>query len=427
MTGSTPEVRFYRWIICGFSFLIMFIGQGLLFGGIAVFDVQLMNSLAETMGQEVSKSDIKLRDTVILATAAVCGIGSGWLADKVGVKPLILVGIAILAAGNYLFSQVQSLIEIYWISVGMGLMLALAGLMINIYLISSWFDKNRGLAIGIVLAGSSLGNAFFPKFNTWLITEFGWRDAFVWLAWIALALLPLVFFFVKNGPMSAGKRDIPDAPQELPGYSLKEALTSRNFWIVATIAMCTFYSILGMQANIFIYMREAEFPPQVAATGVTILYLGGFVGKLLAGWLAETYGHKLILLTSLSLMLAGGFCMTAAIQLDSTIAMWGGLTGFGFGWGGIYTLIQLLSADLFGMKALGKILATVNILDAFGGAMGPFVTAKLADVSGSYFVPFAFITGLLLVATLLATLLDMSKAARPGAAELAGGEARSSA
>ena len=357
---------------------------------------------------------IKLRDTIMLATAALCGIGAGWLADKVGVKPLILVGIALLAAGNFLYSRVTTLTEIYWISIGMGVMLALAGLMINIYLISSWFDRNRGLAIGIVLAGTSLGNAFFPKLNTWFIETGGWRQAFEWLAWISLALLPIVLLLIKNGPMSAGKRDLPaeaGEPGELTGYTLREALVSRNFWIVASIAMFTFYSILGMQANVFIYMRESDFPPQVAATAVSILFLGGFVGKLLAGYLAETFGHKLILLIGLGLMLVGGGFMTLAIQFSSTNMMWAGLVGFGFGWGGIYTLIQLLLADLFGMRALGKILATVNILDAFGGALGPFVTAKLADVSGSYFLPFAVITGLLLLATIAASLLDMSKAA----------------
>ncbi len=423
MTGSTSEVRAYRWVICGLSFLVMFIGQGMNFGGISVFDVQLIDTLSQSMGEDISKSDIKLRDTIMLATAALCGIGSGWLADKVGVKPLILVGLALLAAGNLLYARINVLTDIYWISVGMGVMLALCGLMINIYLISSWFDKYRGLAIGIVLAGTSLGNAFFPKLNTWLIAIGGWRQTFEWLAWIALALVPITFFLLRNGPMSAGKREVSAAggtPAVLTGYSLREALMSRNFWILATIAMCTFYSILGMQANVFIYMRESDFPPQVAATAVSILFLGGFFGKLLAGYLAETFGHKLILLTGLALMLIGGVLLMTAIKLSSTTTMWLGLVGFGFGWGGIYTLIQLLSADLFGMRALGKILAAVNILDAMGGAAGPFVTAKLADVSGSYFLPFAVITGLLLVAAVAASFLDMKQAIMSGQPDAAG-------
>jgi len=413
MTGSTPEVRAYRWVICALSFLVMFVGQGMNFGGISVFDVQLIQSLSESMGQDIAKSDIKLRDTIMLLTAAVCGLGSGWLADKVGVKPLILVGLAMLALGNFALARIEALSEMYLIAVGLGLMLALCGLMMNVYLISSWFDRHRGLAIGIVLAGTSLGNAFFPKLNVWLIQTGGWRQAFEWLAWVPLLLLPVLFFLLRNGPMSAGKKGSggSDEPERLPGHTLGEALSSRNFWMLAIIAMCTFYSILGMQANVFLYMRESAYEPQVSATAVSILFFGGFVGKLIAGYLAETFGHKLILLTALGLMLSGAIMLLVAIQSTSAQALWAGLVFFGFGWGGIYTLIQLLSADLFGMLALGKILAVIYVLDAFGGAMGPFVTAKLADVTGSYFVPFAVMTGLLCVAIVAASILDMSRAA----------------
>ena len=409
MTGSTPEVRAYRWVICALSFLVMFVGQGLTFGGMAVFDIELMNALGESMGREISVSEIKGRDTLMLATAALFGICSGWLADKVGVKPLILVGLAMLAIGNILYARIDSLTDAYVISVGLGVVLALCGLMINVYLISSWFDRGRGLAIGIVLAGTSLGNAFFPKLNTWLIGMGDWRQAFEWLAWIPLVLLPLAFFLIKNGPMSAGKQV--GKPVQLTGYSLPEALSSRNFWILAVVAMCTFYSILGMMANVFIYMSKSDYSPQVASTGVSILFIGGLVGKLIAGYLAETFGHKLILLTGLVLMLAGGVSLLFAIKLTSEYALWFGLTCFGFGWGGIYTLIQLLAADLFGMRALGKVLAAINVLDAAGGAAGPITTGLLFDRTGSYFVPFAVITGLLCVATLTASFLDMKHAA----------------
>ncbi|MFQ5608754.1 MAG: MFS transporter, partial [Woeseiaceae bacterium] len=412
MSGASADVLAYRWVICALAFLVLFVSQGMNFGGMAVFDVELMKALSAPGGGEITVGDIKARDTLMLATAAIFGIASGWLADKVGVKPLILAGLAMLALGNVLYARIELLTEAYWISIGLGVMLALCGLMLNVYLISSWFDRQRGLAIGIVLAGTSLGNAFFPKLNTWLIGIGGWRQAFEWLAWIPLLLLPIGYFLIRNGPMSAGRRDGAAAGPASPlsGYGLGEALRSRNFWVVATIAMCTFYSILGMTANVFIYMSKSDYSPQVASTGVSILFIGGLVGKLTSGFLAETLGRKRILLAGLILMLGGGFCLLAAISLTSTTALWAGLIFFGFGWGGIYTLIQLLAADLFGMRALGKILAAINVLDAAGGAAGPIVTGLLYDRTGSYFAPFALITALLCVATIAASMLDMSRA-----------------
>jgi len=415
MPNTTAATQTYRWVICAVSMLVLMVSNGMTLGGMAVFDIELMKSLSEVAGREISVTEIKLRDTIMLATASVFGLGSGWLADKVGAKPLILVGLAIFAAGNFFYSQVQTLAHMYWIQVSFGAVLALCGLMINVYLISSWFDKQRGLAIGLVLGGSSIGNALFPQLNTWLMTIGDWRQVFEWIALIPLVLIPVAYFFLKPGPNSAGRVATgtnSGPPLELPGYTLREALLSRNFWIVATIAMCTFYCILGMSANVFIYMSKSNYSAADASTGVSILFIGGLIGKVISGYLAENFGHKLILLTGLALMFSGAVSMLFAIQLDSSAALWTGLVAFGFGWGGIYTLIQLLSADLFGMRALGKILAAVNILDAAGGALGPVMTGVLYDSSGSYFLPFAVITGLLLVATLAASLLDPKKAAR---------------
>lgn len=412
---TTPvATQTYRWVICAVSLLVLMVSNGMTLGGMAVFDIELMKSLSEIAGREISVTEIKLRDTIMLATASIFGLGSGWLVDKVGVKPLIIVGLALFAAGNFMYSQVQSLVHMYWIQVSFGAVLALCGLMINVYLISSWFDKQRGLAIGLVLGGSSIGNAFFPQLNTWLMTIGDWRQVFQWIALIPLALVPLAFFFLKRGPSSAGhaSADTQSGPaKELSGYTLREALSSRNFWIIATIAMCTFYCILGMGANVFIYMSKSNYSPADASTGVSILFLGGLIGKVISGYLAENFGRKLILLTGLALMLSGSVSLLFAIQLESSVSLWAGLVAFGFGWGGIYTLIQLLSADLFGMRSLGKILAAVNILDAAGGALGPVMTGVLFDTSGSYFLPFAVITGLLLVSTIAASLLNLKKAA----------------
>ncbi len=422
MPNTPVATQTYRWVICAVSLLVLMVSNGMTLGGMAVFDIELMKSLSEIAGREISVTEIKLRDTIMLATASIFGLGSGWLVDKVGVKPLIIVGLALFAAGNFMYSQVQSLADMYWIQVSFGAVLALCGLMINVYLVSSWFDKQRGLAIGLVLGGSSIGNAFFPQLNTWLMTMGDWRQVFQWIALIPLALIPLAFLFLKRGPNSAGHASADKdsgPPIALTGYTLREALLSRNFWIIATIAMCTFYCILGMGANVFIYMSKSNYSPADASTGVSILFIGGLIGKVISGYLAENFGRKLILLTGLALMLCGSASLLFAIQLESSLSLWTGLVAFGFGWGGIYTLIQLLSADLFVMRSLGKILAAVNILDAAGGALGPVMTGVLYDSSGSYFLPFAVITGLLLVSTIAASLLNLKKASIASAPSVA--------
>ncbi|MDG1462738.1 MAG: MFS transporter, partial [Gammaproteobacteria bacterium] len=196
---------------------------------------------------------------------------------------------------------------------------------------------------------------------------------------------------------------------KLSGYSLKEALTSRNFWIVAIIAMCTFYSILAMSGHTYLIFRGQGYSEANAASAVSIVFLGGLIGKVLSGYLAERLGRKLVLIVGLVMMSAGMISMLVSMQASFSIGLWFGLVLFGFGWGGIYTLIQVLAADLFGLLALGKILGAINILDTFGGAMGPVVTGILVDKTQSYEQPFIVIASLLLFATFAALFLDMAK------------------
>ncbi|MBT8421547.1 MAG: MFS transporter [Gammaproteobacteria bacterium] len=419
MNSTAPETGVYRWIIVLCSFLTLFVSNGMTLGGITVFDLELLASLSEISGAEVQLDQLKVRDGLMFLTAGILGIAAGWMADRIGVKPLIIAGLVLLALCNLAYSQVQALTSIYVIHLGLGLVLVLCGLMINVYLISRWFTKGRGLAIGLVLAGTSLGNAFFPQLNTWLMTEMGlsWREVFQWLALVPVALLPVAIFVLKSAPddsaegKSGGPGDARSAAAELPGYSLGEALRSRNFWIICTLAFCTFYSILGMMTVTFVFLREAEYPAQLAATGVSILFLGGLVGKIIAGFLAETLGRKQVLLVSLGLMFIGSIALLLAVVQGGELYIWIGLIGFGFGWGGIYTLIQMLSADLFGLKALGKILGGVNVVDTLGGAMGPVITSSLYVSTKSFELPFMVITALLLVAILAAAMLRMSDAA----------------
>jgi MFS family permease len=403
----------YRWVIVGCSFAVLFLSQGMTLGGVTVFDEKILAHLSEVAGKPIPLSDFKGGLAVMFLAAALFGILAGWLCDKVGPRVLILAGLALLGVGNFLYSDVNTLQDVYMISALYGLVLVLCGLMINVYLVSSWFTKKRGLAIGLVLAGTSLGNAAFPKLNSWLMQTADWQQVFNWIAWIPLLTIPVLFFFLKDSPSTQtaakGEEQVSGELPQLSGYSLKAALLSRNFWCVAILAMCTFYGILAMSGHTYLFFRGQGYVEANAAWAVSIIFLGGLIGKLASGYLAESFGRKRVLLIGLLMMLLGITAMVMAIINSSDILAWGGLVLFGFGWGGIYTLIQMLAADLFGMLALGKILGAINILDTMGGVAGIIVTAIMVDRTQGYLQPFIVILGLLVVATIAASLLDMSK------------------
>jgi MFS-type transporter involved in bile tolerance (Atg22 family) len=104
-------------------------------------------------------------------------------------------------------------------------------------------------------------------------------------------------------------------------------------------------------------------------------------------------------------MFIGTLCIVWAKQ----ILFWPAVIMVGFGWGGLYTLLQLLSANIFGNKALGKILGTVTILDAFGGGMGIWLTGVLYDSTGSYATSFNIIAALVGLSFILSFFVNEKK------------------
>ncbi len=481
MSETAGSRFYYGWVIAFTAFMILTVSNGMTLTGPTVFDeliidelsaIGIVNELNEAHGIEVDPQALralaedgriragvpalrellaaegvvleeaelralidrgvvtvgalKLRDLITLFSAGLLGFFAGALADRVGVKPLMVAGMLLLTVAYWYYGQVQSLRDVYIVHFLFGVLLTLAGLIVNVILVSRWFVRKRGLAIGIALAGTSIGNAVLPPLNAWLLNFGDWREVFTWVAVLPLVMIPLIILLVRNQPPanSTGAAAKAAAAATQYGMTLGEALRSRNFWMLAGLAMCTFYSILAMGTHTFLFMREEGYSVMVASSGSSILFVGGLVGKLISGHLAETLGRQRVLLVGLGLMFSGVLCIVLTSAVHSPQLLWIGLGLFGFGWGGIYTLIQLLCADLFGLKSLGKIVGAITVLDTFGGGLGPFVTGLLYDSSGSYFLPFVVITILLAVAILCGVLLRtdvVDKMRPPGEREPAPG------
>ena len=412
ITTISQNPKYYRWVILFVCFLIITFTNGLTLGGLYVFEEEIIKSLSKISGENILRADLKLRDALTLWSTAAIGFFSGMLADRIGVKKLMVTGMFILSACFYFYGQAQSLFDMYILHIFMGLVLCISGMIVNVILISKWFNNSRGLAIGILLAGTSVGNGLFPQINTYLLSIGEWREVMLWLSLIPLCYIPFLLLLVKESPDEL-KQENQVIDQDFSqinhsgGSTLKEALSTKNFWLLSLMAFCTFYSILAMTGHVFLLMREENYAPQIAATGVSIIFIGGFIGKVLSGKMAEVIGRKKVLLTGVGVMFVGSIFIVLALFFKDPIFIWIGLALYGTGWGGLYTLIQLLTADLFGIIALGKIMGVINILDTIGGGLGPYMTGILYDITQSYLLPFSVISCLLIIAFISSSLLKI--------------------
>ena len=420
--GSRPESsivkvqgrNIYPWSIAAFAAIALTVSNGQTISGLSVFDVAFIEEFGWTRGE------IKFRDMVTLLLAGLVAPFAGVLIDRYGVRRCMLAGWLVLIAGNLAYSWLESLAGLYLIHAAFALVLVVCGLNAAVILVSKWFKRYRGTAIGIALMGTSLGGIVFPQYGTAMIELLDWRGAFAWGSLFPLAMLAVTWVGVREPVQSAAPAPADASPESAAaGVSFAVALRSQTFWALAVIAMTTFYTVLGVQAHIFLYMSDAEFDARVATNAISLFFFCALVGKFVFGLASDFLDPRKVFFGNILVMLIGSLIL---VRMDVAL-IWVAVVTFGLGWGGVYTMLQLTVMNTFGTRDAGKILGTITVLDASGGGLGIWLTGVIYDATGSYELPFLIFAVLIFVA--LAALTRVRPLAartdpEAGAGELAG-------
>ena len=408
--------RYYPWLMALLGMMVLMVSNGLIVTGLTVFDESLLKEFGWSRGE------LKLRDLITLVLAGWMAPFLGAVIDRVGPRKLILAGLVLLSILYAAYANIQSLAHIYLIHVGFAVVLVAAGLNVVVIFVSQWFHSNRGTAIGIALVGTSLSGMVFPKLGVHMMQSMDWRTAFLWQAAVPLVAMLVVYLFARSprpggilpwgaDKMVAATGAAPVGVGGRPDLTYSQALRTRTFWALSITAMATFFSIMAASANLFLHMRDLGFTPQQAGNGLGVMFGLAMVGKFVFGMLGDLFPAKRVLLFNLAIMAAGALIlMTMRADL-----IWYALILFGLGWGGLYTMIQLLAVTAFGLSAAGKILGTITLLDATTAGLGIWLAARIFDVTGSYKPAFQLIFVLIVLALLAATLVRDERSGQPPA------------
>jgi len=343
-------------------------------------------------------------------TAITFGI-SGLLApfvgaaiDRFGVVRVIRAGLLVLGITFAAYPAARSLQDLYLLHAAIAVGLILSGLMPNVVLLSRWFRERRGTAVGVLVAGSSLAGATLPVAISPLVNDpaYGWRAGFAVLAaafWL-LAVLP-AFLVLREAPANdaAGARAAP-----VEGVEFAVALRSRTLWCLALGSACLWFSIQAMTSQITIYFeQEAGLAPQRATALYSTILACSVAGKFLFGAVSDRFRKRQIMVVTSLTLLAG--CLLLFTRGGAGLALTGNplqLTAFavvfGLGFGGSFTLIQLVAVESFGQLALGRILGIVTFVDTMGGAAGTLLAGQIRTATGDYFVTFTVVTVVAVIA-----------------------------
>jgi MFS family permease len=393
--------KIYPWIMVLLALITITINSGMSASITSIFDTFLKETF-QIDNQHLHL--LKWRDAISDITAAFFVLVAGIFIDKLGPKKVIIFGSLVLAATYLLYSYTQSIYQVYGVHILLAIALVTSGSIPNIILISSWFKQKRGLALGIILTGTSLGG--FIATRSPLVSYIqanGWRDAMQWLAVLPFVLAILVALMMKNKPAEVAAQvgdtaTSQTAPSEGLTYSV--AIRTPLFWLLSLCSFCIFYSIVAMIKNTVLYVTESGFPLQMAVDWLGTYFLFSIIGKFLFSFMADYVSPFFMYAFCCGLMAIGsmGYSVTAIPSLDYFLPL------MALGWGGIYTIGNLIIMKNFGTRAAGKINGTISIVQSVGLALGPILTAYFHDIS-SYVTGFRVVTGLLVVAVLLSLRL----------------------
>jgi len=384
----------FPWLIALLACMTLMVSNGLSITGLPVYDEALLSEFGWSRGQ------LKFRDLITLGLTGILAPFAGIAIDRFGVRRCMMVGWLVLIGAYIMYSNMNSLVDMYIVHALLCVVLVFCGLNAGVILVSHWFEKRRGTAIGITLVGTSLGGMIFPQYGTAMLEAVGWRGAMLTALVFPALMLLLTIFIIRDRPaassVQAGAETQADATF---GVDYLVAIRTPTFWALALIAMATFYTVLGMQAHLFLYMRDLNFTPARATNMVSLFFLCALVGKFVFGVLADSFDRQRVFYINMLVMLSGALAF-AAMQPTWVVPA---VIVIGGGWGGVYSMIQLSVMNCFGLRAAGKILGTITILDALGGGLGIWLSGVLYDYTDSYRLAFAIFAGMVAFSLLCLT------------------------
>lgn len=338
-----------------------------------------------------------------LVVAPLFGFLAGWLIDRYGPRRLMMLGIVLAGIALVGLSHASALWIFYFFYVFNALGYVFGGPLPCQVLISRWFDKNRGKAMGIAYLGIGAGGAIVPLLATNLEKSFGWQNALTILGILIVVIaFPLAFFIkdpAKVKPLESVKKE--------PQVSMRTIFKNRNFYLLAFGSMCSIGAVGGMMQHLKLYLRDLDFTQAHAAGIMSAVLFSSLAGRVIMGWLADLVNRKYVMIL-IYCIVALAITLLVLPPFEGKIYLFAIV--FGIGLGGDYMIIPLMAGDLFGVKALGRTMGIILVADGIAESFFPVLVGHLYDEAAkSYALGFSVLIIVALAGVLLVSFLPKTK------------------
>ena len=321
---------------------------------------------------------------------------SGWLHDRWGVRTVVTIGGLLLGSALALTGQVTSLTQ-YYLCFGVIGAAGIACMTIPATtIVTRWFVRSRGTAMGVLSTGNAGSAAAFYPVNAWLLATLGWRTALAVFGCIVAATTVSLALLYRDPPTdeerarqagveATGARGSTRSTGE--DWTLGRALRSTRLW--AAFAMM----VLGVIGFQIMATHQVAHAVDRGFDRTTVVWLFAFgagctmAGNLLGGWLSDHFGRGWVFALG-SIVAIAGIVSFALMRGPHDLPLLLLYTASGVGFGMRIAQLSAIPADAFSGPHLGAILGVVQAGGGLGGAIGPFLGGWLFDATGSYWLAF---------------------------------------
>lgn len=371
-----------RWLVVAASVCGLLVGSGpILIFSSGVFLKPVSAELGVTRGDLSSALFL-----AAICTAIACPI-LGWFLDRFGTRRVMIPGVILyaLVVAGFGLMRTNPVFMIPLIYALVGLVGAVQTPIPYAAVVAQWFDRQRGLALGIATAGVGLGVVVLPPFLALLINEFGWRHAYfgLGLTVLLLAWLPVALFVREPPALSrvAARHTTANLTDALPGTQASQAFRQWEFWALTIAFFLGVMAINGTLTHVIPLLTDRGVSLQQAAVMFSFAGYAIIGGRVLAGWcLDRIWGPYVAICFFVIPMLGIALLASGATGIVPLI----GAVLCGAGIGAEIDLMAFFLSRYFGLKAYGKVYGVMFAVFNIGTGLGPALSGLSFDRFHSY-------------------------------------------
>ena len=395
--------KFFGWKIVALAFFLDFCAVGYSFQSFPVVVLELSKEFS--LSRFLATLPIPL--FMIMSSLFMPYVGK--FLDKGEIRSILITGALVyglsLISLYFVFSYISFML-IFTLPMALGV--TMMGNISVSKLISLWFRKYTGRALGIASVGVSFGGFIFPNLTSFLLGDLGltWREAYLLFGILIILInVPVVYLFVVNKPSDINQvpdgEEITDNSEDASGidWTIQDLMRDRNFWILSLVFAIQFCSMMGILSHITFFSEGAGWSPSWGAFIFSMYAWPAMFSKVFFGWLVENKIDARLAVSVAVLIQAIATLLMVFVESPEQMVVL--VMIFGFGGGSALPLSNILFNQAYTNKSFGKARGAAQPFISVFQISGTLVAARMFDVFGNY--ELAFLTlGFILIVPIIA-------------------------